>query len=238
MASNDVVYNIDFTVNEFITLTQNARLASNAPMVALNIDYSLTLEVADLTNLFRVTYQQNAANAEMYDIDVSMNPVLLETYISAATANWAAAKVNAAVVTSGLTASNELPKAILETIALRVFGSGNARAAIVNDSSIDAEVLSHKTDFLNVLTNKKDDLFRAYVDSGRIAPGDVTEAVTMNLANTHISFPMWVTGSLLSPTGNVLSIYPYADGYASYGGFGTMADGAYNVPIIVKFHQS
>ncbi len=79
--ATDVVYNIDFTVNEFITLTQNARLASNAPMVALNIDYSLTLEVADLAALFPVTYQQNAANSELYDIDVSMNPVALETYL-------------------------------------------------------------------------------------------------------------------------------------------------------------
>jgi hypothetical protein len=236
--ATDVVYNIDFTVNEFITLTQNARLASNAPMVALNIDYSLTLEVADLAALFPVTYQQNAANAELFDIDVSMNPVTLETYLSSATANWAVARVNASVVQSGLTASNELPMAILETIALRVFGSGNARAAIVNDKAIDAEVLSHKSDFLTVLTNHKDDLFRSYVDSGRIAAGDVTQSQLMNLANTHISFPMWVTGSILNPSGTVLSVYPYADGYASYGGYGVMADGSYNIPIIVKFHQS
>lgn len=234
----DVVYNIDFIVNEFITLTQNARLASLAPNVVLNIDYVLTLEVANLTGLFPITYQQNAANAEMYDLDVSMNPTTMESYINSSTANWAVAKLNNSVVTSGLTASNELPKALLETIALRVFGSGNARAAIVNDNSIDAEVLNHKTDFLNVLTNKRNDLFKAYVDSGRIAPGDVNQPVTMNLANTHLSFPMYVTGSILDPTGNVLSLYPYADGYASYGGFGTMANGEYNIPVLVRFHQS
>jgi hypothetical protein len=233
----DLTYAIDFTVNEFITLSQNARLASSAPLVALNIDYCMTLE-ADLANLFNITYQQNGADANVYDINVVMNSYLLNSYIGT-DATWAVSNVKSTVVTAGLTATaQQLPKALLETIALRVFGSGNARAAIVNDSSIDAEVLSHSADFFNVLNAHRNDLFKAYVDSGRIAPGDVTTAVVMNLANSQISFPMWVTGSILSPDGNVLSSYPYADGYASYNGFGTMTGGAYNVPVIIKFHQA
>jgi hypothetical protein len=238
LKSLDIIYDIDFIINEFIKLNQNASLASNAPPVVLNIDYSMSLQVNSLNSLFPVSYQQNSANSELYDIDVSMNPILLESYLNNNTNNWNIAKVNSSVITSGLTISNDIPKAILETIALRVFGSANARAAIINDKSIDAEVLSHKTDFLTVLSNHKDDLFRSYVDSGRISTADVSQKQLMNFTNTHISFPMWVTGSIINPSNSVLNIYPYSDGYTSYGGYGIMNNGLYNIPIIIKFYQN
>jgi hypothetical protein len=234
----DVASSLDFIVNEFITLNQNAKLASNAPPnPAINIDYALTFQINDLAGLFPVSYQQNSVNTDMYDIDVTMDVNIMESLLNNSTSNWNITKINNSVTTAGLTNSNEISKALLEIIAIRVFGSGNARAAIVNDMSIESEVLSHTNDFINILTNKKDDLFRAYVDSGRIAPGDVNQGVIMDFTNTHISFPMYVTGSILNPTGNVLSIYPYGDGYASYGGYGTMADGEYNIPVIIKFAQ-
>lgn len=238
LKSLDMIYDINFIVNEFISLNQNVYIASNAPQVTLNIDYSMSLQVNSLNSLFPVSYQQNISNSELYDIDISMNPILLESYLSNNTNNWNINKINSSVITTGLTTSNYLPQAILETIALRVFGSGNARAAITNDKSIDTEVLSHKNDFLSVLTNHKDELFRSYVDSGRINGGDVSQSQLMNFTNTHISFPMWVTGSILNPSGSTLNIYPYSDGYMSYNGYGSMNNGLYNIPIIVKFYQN
>lgn len=229
--------NINFVVDEYITITQNAMLATNVPISTLNIDYSLSLEVNNLIDLFNITYQQNALNTEMYDINVVMNNVLMNTYLNN-TANWSITKLNNNVVSAGLTNTNELPKALLETIALRVFGSGNARAAIVNDYSINETVLSYSNDFYYYFNNRRNQFFQAYVSSGRISGGDVSQPVTMNLNNTRLSFPMYVTGKMFDSMGNNLVLNPYINGYSSYNGYGTMSNGVYNIPVIVRFHQS
>jgi hypothetical protein len=236
--SFDVKYDINFVINEFISLNHNAQLASNAPPVLLDIDYSLSLQVNDLASLFPIKYQQNTINTELYNVDVSMNTTLLESYLNNNCNQWNINKINSSVITTGLTNINQISQSLLEIIALRIFGSGLARAAIINDTSIESELLSHKTDFLNVLANKKDDLFKAYVDSGRIGGNDVSQTVLMNLANTHISFPFYITGEIMDGTNNVLQLYPYSDGFSSYGGFGKMINGLYNIPVIVKFFQN
>lgn len=229
--------NINFVVDEYITITQNAMLATNVPLSSLNIDYSLSLEVNNLIDLFNITYQQNSMNAEMYDINVLMNNILMNQYLNN-TENWSISKLNNNVASAGLTSTNQLPKALLETIALRVFGSGNARAAIVNDYSINESVLSHTNDFYYYFNNRRNQFFQAYVASGRISGGDVSQPVTMNLNNTRLSFPMYVTGKMFDSTGNNLVLNPYIDGYSSYNGYGTMTNGVYNIPVIVRFHQS
>jgi hypothetical protein len=229
--------NINFVVDEYITITQNAMLATNVPITTLNIDYSLSLEVNNLIDLFNITYQQNSLNAEMYDINVVMNNILMNQYLNDIQ-NWSISKLNNNVVSVGLTNTNELPKALLETIALRVFGSGNARAVIVNDYSINESVLSHTNDFYYYFNNRRNQFFQAYVASGRISGGDVSQSATMNLNNTRLSFPMYVTGKMFDSTGNDLILNPYIDGYSSYNGYGTMSNGVYNIPVIIRFHQN
>jgi hypothetical protein len=207
-------------------------------MVTLNdVDFLLNFQVNNLSNLFPITYKQDATNTDLFNVDVSMNHILMEEYLSnSINPNWSTSKSND-VITSGLSGTGNLPNSLLEIIALRVFGNGKARAAITNDTLIDDSILSEKSNFFNALTNKKYELFKRFQQSDRFDSNSAFNPVIMNLNNTRLSFPVWLTGSIAGPDGNVLSTFPYSNGYNSYNGLGKMSNGVYNIPILIRFFQ-
>ena len=237
-----------FIVNEWVEFNHNA-IIEQAPMVAYNVDYKLTLNDVNLNAVFPITFQQNATNTDAFDVTLTRttnsNAAMLAV-LDDATATWTGV-TNGVAVSSGIQAQSSLSQKILELVALRVFGHASARAAIVNDSTFEAKVLELLPNRIySALNNHRNELFGRYVELDRIDPADdVTSAQNMNLESFNMSFLLAVTGSILSDeAGNpVLTGLGISDGYDGYATsnapvFSTMVNGAYNIPVLVSIHSS
>jgi hypothetical protein len=150
----------------------------------------------------------------------------------------------------------------LEIMAHKIFGHAQAQAAISNDNTFfthDAEIWDHLS---NTVSNKtyQRSIFDQYVALGRmnlsnainnfnvgndnninynIPLSDTTGNVVFNLLGMSIDFPMILSGRVdmdetlrqMQSYTNVLNIGP------NVGGTTIDANGFYNIPILVRFHD-
>ena len=233
-----------FVVNEWVYLNQDAQISDIYNLPSYNVDYQLTLNGVDLTNIFNVHFQQNAANADLFDVSNNSDSNRLAALLTS-TATWSAGATNAAVAV-GLTGVDSAPNRILETVALRVFGHAAARAAIVNDTQFPTSVGALASPFLSALMNHRNELFNEYVKLGRISNiDDVTQQQTMDLSNMNISFLLEVDGRILDPSNNPITTV-YENGFAGYNTaapsgsgnvYSTMNNGQYAIPVLVTFNS-
>jgi hypothetical protein len=145
----------------------------------------------------------------------------------------------------------------LEVVAHKLFGHGQARAAINNDSEFfthDNQVWDHLVNSVSE-TNLRHDIFNQYVGSGRYGSeansNSETNANTQNDVNNGnggekwvnfnfngltFDFPMYLNGQMILDESLTNEEVILLQNGPNVGGT-SLSLGNYNVPILVKFHQ-
>lgn len=211
----------------------------------------------DITSIFEnAAFIQNSLNADDVDINLALNTSL--TYPA-----WGTTVNNQSFVTlaSGLstlgfstltpTLNQSIGDRLLEVVAHKLFGNGQARAAIDNDLEFythDAVIWDHLSTALS--TQKlANDVFNQYVASGRYGSqantaastdtnyngNDVNRWVNFNFKDLTFDYPMFLTGSLgLNDTMTASERSQLNNGPVVGGS--QLNSGKYNVPILIRFH--
>lgn len=218
----------------------------------------------DLTSLFKVaTYTQNSANYDNVDVNIILqNSTTLagwgSTFNNQPLTQVVIGQSNKAFGTFKTTPDN-VGDVLLEVIAHKLFGHAQARSAISNDNlffSHDAQIWDHLS---NAFTqqNYRNDVFNQYVGIGRYnaasSNGSTYNATTGNYSNTSqyndsdgivnfnfsnltFDYPLWVAGSLILDSSLTSAEKSLLLNGPNVGGT-SLANGVYNVPILIRFHQ-
>lgn len=244
-------------INNSLLITQNTNLYGeyiNEGTYDYTFQVNLSGVANDITHIFsNATYIQNSNNPDNYDINLVIPD-------SVNFANWSSGLNNRNTITLDIGSSNvafttldpsvlqTFGDRLLEVVAHKIFGHGQARAAISNDR----EFYTHDGELWNHLSNSvlnsdfRNDIFNQYVSLGRYE-NTITERLandnTYNDMNTYINFnfiglsfdfPMFLAGNIL--LNNTLTndeVNLFVNG-PNVGGT-LLNNGAYNVPILVKF---
>lgn len=212
----------------------------------------------DITKIFsNASFIQDQTNADNVTINLSLKNST--TYPS-----WNTAINNHNLVTLDVGASNfgfstltpTLNQAIgdrlLEIVAHKLFGNGQARAAIDNDTEFythDGVMWDHLSTALST-QSLANDVFNQYVASGRYESqsttagssnadnaNDVNQFVNFNFINLTFDYPMYLIGSLglnssMTPTEiSALNNGPIVGGTQ-------LNNGLYNIPILIRFYAA
>jgi hypothetical protein len=213
----------------------------------------------DITKIFaNASFIQDQTNADNVTINLALKN-------STSYLNWATAVNNQKMVTLAAGASTfglstltpTLNQAIgdrlLEVVAHKLFGNGQARAAIDNDTEFythDGVIWDHLSTALST-QSLANDVFNQYVASGRYeseatASGsgsssnssngnDVNKWVNFNFINLTFDYPMYLIGSLgLNSSMTNTEIAALNNGPVVGGT--QLNSGLYNVPILIRFH--
>ena len=223
---------VEYFFNEAFTISANADLfAENVtPVDDTNYDYIFTFN-GDLNDFFSVrTYQQNDQDINEVNITLTLNDTFFN---EAATAyNDTVASSTSGCLTTGFETSTDFSTRVLEVLAMKIFGHGKARAAISNDTDIVAtlqtDIMNH---IQNVLDTHKHDIYNEYVqtDNPAINDNDVTAAVEFNFTGDILSFPAFITGTLVDES----NLSADLRNGPSVGG-NVLQDANYNVPILIR----
>jgi hypothetical protein len=242
-------------INNPLLINQNTNVYGSYINEGTSYDYTFSINLAsfagNISTIFNTaSFTQNLINLEDVNIDLSINP-------STTFANWTRFN-NKRTVTLGLGQSNvafatlqpTIPHSIgdrlLEVIAHKVFGHGQSRTAINNDSEFythDGELWNHLSNSIS-LPNIKHDIFNQYVGSGRYqstAMNDLNvtdvngSSVNFNFQGFTFDYPLFVAGNILTEASlttdevNLITNGPYVGGTS-------LVNGLYNIPILVSFH--
>jgi hypothetical protein len=236
-------------INSPLTVTQDANVYGSS-LDAGNYDYTFVINVsglsADITGLFaNAAFKQNGS--DMNAVDVNLTILNSNTYT-----NWGNLFNNQSIVTvlqgesaisfSTLqgTTNKTIGDRLLEVVAHKLFGHGQARAAIKNDTEFyahDAEIWDHLcTSLAN--TNIRHDIFNQYVATGRYTPGsnDVQEWVNFNLNGLTLDYPLYLAGNMLTDASLTNDERNIVQNGPNVGGT-LLVNGLYNVPVLVRFVQ-
>jgi len=147
---------------------------------------------------------------------------------------------------------------LLEVVAHKLFGHGQARAAINNDT----QFFEHDNEIWDNLSNAvandgfRHDIFNQYVASGRYSSdansnsntspdnqNDVNDLndgsekwVPFNFNGLTFDFPMFLSGNMITSNSLTNEERELLQNGPNVGGT-TLINGSYNIPILVKFHQ-
>jgi hypothetical protein len=209
----------------------------------------------NITSIFQnASFIQDQNDAENVTINLTL-------FNSSTFVNWGTAINNHKMVTLAAgastlgfstlnpTATQTVGDRLLEVVAHKLFGNGQARAAIDNDLEFythDAVIWDHLSTALGTqaLAN---DVFNQYVASGRyeseatasasansVNGNDNNRFVNFNFMNLTFDYPMFLIGSLglnssMTPSeASMLSNGPVVGGTQ-------MNNGLYNIPILIRF---
>ena len=253
-------------INNPLIVNQNADIYGRS-IDEGTFDYTFIINVQsfigdNITSLFTTaTFQQNSADIEKYDINLTISD-------SSTFVGWDANFNNDSLVTVGLGNSNiafgtfkteadSIGDRLLEVIAHKLFGHAQARAAIKNDNSFythDNEIWDHLVTSVG-MSAFRNDIFNQYIAIGRynaFAPtsggvnsgnefnngeqfNDVNRIVNFNFDNLTFDFPMHVAGNLLLDNANLTTEERSILQNGPTVGGTKLTNGVYNVPILVRF---
>lgn len=256
-------------INNAYTINQNADVYGTIINDG-TYDYTFLINVASFTNgniskmFSNASFIQNSVNIDNYDINLTLDAH--NTF-----ANWSTAFNNQPLVTIGIGNSNKsfatldpdlyqtIGDRLLEVVAHKLFGHGQARAAIKNDSEFythDNEVWDHLS--TTVATNTiRNDIFNQYVATGRYNAysnfqmngvdvnntdntftnlNDVNTWVNFNFNGLTFDYPLYLVGNMLHDVSLTNAEIAVLQNGPNVGGT-LLQNGLYNVPILVRFHQ-
>jgi hypothetical protein len=250
----------DLFINNPLILEQNANpygiyINEGAYDYTFVINLQTAVTSADITTIFtNASFFQNASNADAVDINLALNQATVHS-------NWGTIN-NASMVTVLVgnsdvafgtlkpTSSEKIGDRLLEVVAHKLFGHGQAHAAIMNDHEYythDGQIWNHLS---NSLANSSfaHHLFNQYVATERYETeatrlgaseansngNDVDRWVKFNFSGFTFDYPLYVNGVVnydASITGNELNVLK--NGPDVHGT--KLVNGSYNIPILVRF---
>ena len=252
-------------INKHLTISQDTDVIGEYLNYSETADYDYVFKINvaslcsnNMTLLFdTATFSQNNSDIENVNINITLANHNAFT-------NWSTLFNNQDLLTivngvSTVAFSTLQPDALqsigdrlLEVVAHKLFGHGQARAAINNDD----EFYSHDSTIWDNLSdgvsdqNFRHDIFNQYVALGRYSneaesnantdgngnQNDVETLVNFNFNGLTFDYPMYLAGniiisdSLTNDEINLLKNGPNIGGTL-------LSNGEYNIPILVKFHQ-
>ena len=255
-------------INSLLQITQNTNTLAQYLPEGSSYDYILKVNVASLCEgnmslLFsNASFSQNLADLNNVNINITLQDHVNFT-------NWSSKFNNVPLTTLEMAQStvafNTLQPSVLENIgdrfleivAHKLFGHGQARAAINNDSEFfthDNQVWDHLVNSV-AQTSLRHDIFNQYVGSGRYGAeansnaqtdintqNDVNNGnggekwVNFNFNGLTFDFPMYLNGKIILDSSLTNAEINLLQNGPSVGGT-SLSLGNYNVPVLVKFHQ-
>ena len=212
----------------------NGEIYDTAPSNLPSYDYILNFTSGSLNNLLAGSkYQQNSVNSGQVDINMVVNATLPDQI--------SCVMNNIGVSTAGSFSSGSVGEALLEILAIKLFGNTQARSAIQNDNNYvsntglsNSNLASDIANSLNnALQNDSSDIFNQYVHAGtyeNINSNDVNKSMDFNFSGLNLAVPMWFNGSVTS-NGVLLSNY----NGPNVGG-NKVLNGNYSIPLLLVFN--
>jgi hypothetical protein len=221
-------------------------------------DYTFVINVANfasnITTMFaNASYIQNSVNIDNYDVNITLNS-------DANFLNWNAVFNNQPIVSINMgnsniafptlepTAHQTIGDRLLEVVAHKLFGHGQAHAAISNDSEYythDATVWNHLVNSVS-MNNFRNDIFNQYVATDRYEHhavqnngtdgNDVDNWTNFNFNGMTFDYPLFLTGNMITdPSLTNVELDLITNG-PNIGGT-LLVNGEYNIPILIRFTQ-
>lgn len=250
----------DLFINKSLQINQNANLYGanlNDGESTYDYDYVFKIHVdgfaSNITDIFtNATFKQNSSNTQDVNINLTINS-------SATYTNFETMfnQIDIVTVTQGLSSVNfnslkptigqKIGDRLLEVVAHKLFGHGQARAAIKNDPAFynhDAKIWDHLCNSLQDSVIQHD-IFNEYVATGRYNANSTTYSNDLNDLDTFenfnfngliFGFPFWLNGtlelddSLSTAEKNIIKNGPTVGGTS-------LLNGNYNIPILIQFTQ-
>jgi hypothetical protein len=253
-------------INSPLTINQNTNIHATF-LPEGTYDYIFCINISsispDITGIFEnASFRQNIINIESFDVNLTINP-------SITFENWESYFNNKNLVTINIGNSNVafatlLPNInqtigdrLLEVVAHKLFGHGQAGAAISNDYEFyqhDAEIWDHLSNAVSI-NNFRNDIFKQYFTANKYLShytqtneiNGIFDNNENNLSNAYdwfnfnfngltFDFPLYLSGSMIldsSLSENEISILQNGP---NVGGT-SLVNSQYNIPILVRFHQ-
>ena len=216
--------------SDLFGIERNADLyAQNGALPGNNYDYVIDFSGV-FNEMFNVkTYQQNSANADLYDVDLTINRTYVEGMANATTMVEEQASLNVGILQS----SQTLGTRVLEVLALKIFGHARARAAIANDNEIVVGLASDLANHVQaVVTSHRNDIFNQYVqqDLAELNANDMDTPVSFNFQDDKLVFPGYITGSLMNKSGLSADLLNGPTDASTH----QVVNGDYNIPILLR----
>jgi hypothetical protein len=220
----------------------------------ININSLVPSNPAGITGIFsNAIYKQNDNNIDLFDVNITLPNYTNYTNWNVVYNNQPLYQVlqgNSTLAYGTFKSYQQtLGDKLLEVVAHKLFGHAQARAAINNDDLFylhDRELWDHLSNSV-AQSDFRNDIFCQYVGLGRYnawAPtsannassNDVNGWVNFNFVNLTFDYPLFVSGNILLNSSltpgeiNVLQNGPNVGGTL-------LVNGAYNIPILVRFHN-
>lgn len=206
-------------------------------------DYVLTINT-DLNALFsNKSFVQNSSDPDKYDVNVTLDQAALRDAADSKVEMASESKAEEAGTLDGQVSINDR---YMEMIACKLFGNGNARAAIVNDQALLAAATTGKTllesvaiHAQSVLTDHSGNMLRQYMNSNRTSNQDDAAGNSLysnfNFDGQVLSFPAMLNGTVSDSVGpSSLPEWILNRDLAKVGGVSPVENGAYAIKILVK----
>ncbi len=255
-------------INAPFTIQQNANAIGTYLEAGTNYDYIFRVNVASLCSgnmslLFNnAAFSQNTADLENVNINIVLDN-------STTFADWGTGFNNQNLVTVNVAQSliafqtlqpdtyERFGDRLLEIVAHKLFGHGQARAAISNDYEFYAHDSKVWDNLSNAVLNDnfRHDIFNQYVALGRYtneansnaetSPNNQNDVNNMNGGDKWVpfnfngltfDFPMFLAGNMLTDASLTTSERELLQNGPNVGGT-KLVNGSYNIPVLVKFHQ-
>lgn len=245
-------------INSPFTITQDGNVYSSPITEGTNYDYIFRINVASLCNgnmslLFNnATITQSSDNPENVNINIVLDDSI--TY-----RNWESLFNNKALTTVNIGRSiisfqtlqpnihENIGDRLLEVVAHKLFGHGQAKAAINNDLEFythDAAIWDNLSSAVSQ-NSFRHEIYNQYITLGRFSTdsnnnfinnNNGVQIVPFNFNGLSFDFPLFLTGNMI--TNNTLSIAERSllQNGPNVGGT-SLVNGSFNIPILVKFHQ-
>jgi hypothetical protein len=249
-------------INNSLVINQNTNPYGNF-IIEGTYDYTFIINLSstsvnnDITRIFNnASFIQSSVNADLYNVNLAIDRS--DTYNL-----WSTTINNVNLVTVGIGNSNvafgtlnpnnieRIGDRLLEVVAHKLFGHGQARAAISNDLEFythDATIWDHLSNSLgnNTFANS---IFNQYVASNRYAEeanrlsnnnstaNDVTNWVNFNFFGFTFDYPLNLYGNVIydpSIPPNELALLKNGPSVGNVNST-SLVDGVYNIPILVRF---
>ena len=188
-----------------------------------------------LNDLFSTrNYIQSDTNADLYNVSLIVNQDMLYNWTQ--TSNAISYTAYSGLATYGMSSDRvNLGQRLLEVVAIKIFGHGQARAAIENDSDF------YKSSLANSLAGTMDWalgadsnlIFNQYVTEYRTIVSDVGNNALFNFYNVDMMFPVVLQGSLVGSSGSSVLSNSLLNGPLVGGN--QLVNGQYRVPLYITF---
>ena len=198
--------------------------------VSHNVDYLIMMNYPT-PYILKGNYVQNAVDATVVDINMSIMYVDVLQYVDSVTS------VGNTVTHGNFSTNTDLGEVLLEILAIKIFGNTKTRAAINNDNKFVGYYLGYLADSINIAINAdKHHIFNQYVFTNMYSAqnlNDVTNGpVPFNFFPLALNIPVYLTGSVKGSANTVISDY---NGPTSVNG-SLVHNGLYNIPLMLQFH--